>query len=136
MNLCIPSGNRRTDSSHTSKWKESFASCHGSRVPLKPCVRKPYECGRHWWMVGPGWQGQWLRDPESRNPSRSHLGFRNSILTFLEQINRETRPNQAAAVTTSTHRNNQNCDLSNPRATTAKTHASHRLVPRARREHI
>ena len=53
---CIPSGNRRTDSSHTSKCKESFVSCHGSRVPLKPRVRKSQDCGRHWWMVGPRWQ--------------------------------------------------------------------------------
>lgn len=58
MNLCLYSPLEMEEQTLLTQpsGKSPFVSRHGSRVPLKPCVRKAHDCGRHWWMAGPSWQ--------------------------------------------------------------------------------
>lgn len=65
LNLCLflPLKEEKEQTIPTIRVEDSASSCHDSRVPLKPCVRKQCEHGWRLWMVESRWQWQWIRDP-------------------------------------------------------------------------
>lgn len=72
LNLCVHLRKQKNNRVFpTIRVEDSAFSCHDSRVPLKPHVRK--QCGHGWrlWMVGSRWQWQWLRDPGAEKFQKS-----------------------------------------------------------------